>query len=191
MRFTKLVLAFVFTVLAASLSTQATERMPGNGQGKGLTKIDFKASTETPTNSRLFVKGLIPSGALPDDGNKSHNDDMHGLTLTLSIGSATFSGVADEKGRVRATLDGNIALDGKVTGNGKGFQVKVSGLNLQTLFPLDATAGSHSVTVAIGVTASKTDSTVTPPVTTTYTLMNSNVTFNYAVKGASIKGNNF
>jgi hypothetical protein len=160
--------------------------------GKGQTKIDFKVNADG--GSRIFAKRDVKAGVdqLAEVGSKSKNDNLAGLTVTFYIGSASFSGVANEKGKVVSP-----PFDAKITGNGKGMQVKANDLNLVSLFPLDMTdttggkgkPADRSVSVQIKITASKID-----PVTqveTVVTLSDENVTFYYKVKNGAAKGKNF
>jgi hypothetical protein len=170
------------------LSVSATSAF-AQGQGKGRTKIDFKTTVGDFSSSRLFAKLDVNTGVaqLPEVGAKSKNDNLAGYTINLTIGaSAMFSGTADEKGKVVSPFDA------KLTANGGILQIKATGLDLESLFPLDTTDGAHEVIVAITVTASKsttaTDGTVT---TETITLSQQNVTFNYTVKNGQAKGKNF
>ena len=155
------------------------------GHGKGETKIDFKLKIGDSTSSRLFAKLNVATGVgqLPETGSKSKNDNLAGQTIILTIGSADFSGTADEKGKVTSPFNG------KLTANGEIMQIKADGLNLEELFPVASTDGEHSVTVAIKVTASSTDSAT--GVVTTVVLSDQSVTFNYVVKKGSVKGRNF
>jgi hypothetical protein len=157
-----------------------------HAMGKGTTKIDFQATVGDSASSRLFIKRDVKSatGQLPEVGSKSVNDNMAGQTVTLYIGSAAFPGVADEKGRVRTPFDA------KLTGNGKGLQVKANGLALESLFPLDTTDGKHSVTVQIKITCDTIDPT-TLAVTKSVILSDASVTFDYDVKKGKIKGRGF
>ena len=156
-----------------------------HAMGKGTTKIDFQLTAGDAASSRLFIKRDVKSatGQLPEVGSHSANDNMAGQTVTLYIGSAAFSGVADSKGRVRSPFDA------KLTGNGKGLQVKANGLALEELFPVDTTDGHHSVTVQIKVICASTDATT--QVVTTVTLTDSAVTFEYDVKKGKVKGRGF
>lgn len=169
-------------VLALVVLTNSAQAM-----GKGQTKIDFKATAgDSGASSRLFAKLDVKQAvdSLPEVGSGSKNDNLAGATVTVTIGSATFSGTADEKGKVATPFDA------KITGNGKGMQIKAGGLNLEQLFPLDITDGKDkSVTVALKVTASFTNAT-TGAVTETV-LSEQNVTFKYSVKKGAIKGKNF
>ena len=157
------------------------------GQGQGRTKIDFKTRLgDSGASSRLFAKLDVASAVngLPEVGAKSKNDNLAGYTINLIIGSsATFSGVANDKGKVTSPFDA------KLTANGGIMQIKASGLNLEQLFPLNPADGDHEVTVSLKVTASSTNATTGQ--TTTVTLSEQNVTFKYTVKNGQAKGKNF
>jgi hypothetical protein len=163
------------------------------GGGKGRTKIDFKFDTATPTNSRLFAKIDVAAAVslLANTGAKSHNDDLAGYTLTLTIGSAQFSAVLDEKGKSTEDLNATtpVPFSAKLTANGKVLQIKADGLNLQSLLGVDVTQKNGQVTVEVDVSISKTDPVTN--VTTTTSLSQQSVTFHYKVHGTSVKGKNF
>jgi hypothetical protein len=177
--------ACVFSLLLLSMMAVSSANAMGHGQGR--TKIDFKTSLgDSGASSRLFAKLDVKSAidAMPDAGGKTKNDNLAGQTINLIIGtSATFSGTANDKGKV------TTPFDAKLTANGGILQIKASGLNLEQLFPLDPTDGSHSVTVSLKVTASSTDATT--GVVTTVTLSEQNVIFQYTVKNSQAKGKNF
>jgi hypothetical protein len=157
-----------------------------HAMGKGTTKIDFKLTIGDPAGSRIFIKRDISATSpnLPQFGTPSANDNLANQTVTLTFGgSASFSGTADEKGKV------TTPFAAKITGNGKGLQVKADGLNLEQLLPVDPTDGEHQVTVQITITASRTDSATGQ--TTTVVLSDDAVTFFYKVKKGNVKGRNF
>jgi hypothetical protein len=157
------------------------------GVGKGRTKIDFKTAIgDSGASSRLFAKLDTASAisSLAESGAKSKNDNLAGYTVNFIIGSATFSGTADEKGKV------TTPFSAKLTANGGILQIKASGLNLEQLFPLQTADGSYEVTVPLKVTATKTDA-ATGAVTETVTLSDQQVTFKYTVKKGQAKGKNF
>ena len=162
------------------------------GHGQGTTKIDFQFDTVTATKSSLFAK-INVSAALSQLGNAgtpSHNDDLAGWTVTLTIGgSSTFSGTADSKGKITEDLTATppIPFTAKLTANGNTLQIMADGLNLQSLFGIDPTKGDGSVMVELDVSASKTD---TGGITTTVSLSKQLVTFNYKVKKTTVKGSN-
>lgn len=154
--------------------------------GQGTTKIDFKATIGDPASSRIFIKRDITATSpnLPQVGTPSANDNLANQTVTLTFaGSAGFSGTADEKGKVATPFAA------KITGNGKGLQVKADGLNLEQLLPLDPTDGDHQVTVQVTITASRTDAATGQ--VTTVTLSDDAVTFFYKTKKGKVKGRNF
>jgi hypothetical protein len=167
-----------------------------SGGGNGLTKIQFNLKVGDLTSGRFFGKFDV-SGAVTSNGTsffaipgntmhgKSRNFELAGYNVALTIGSASFTGTADDKGKV------TTPFSAKLTGNGNICQVKASGLDLQDLLPINTADGSHTVTVAINLTATKT--VTTNGVSTTYvaTLSNQNVTFNYTVKHGNAKGKNF
>lgn len=172
------------------------------GVAHGRTKIDFHATIGDATTSRLFAK-LDVSGAVTTNGNSffgtssgkghgksgshgSNNFALAGYDVTVTIGSASFTGTADAKGKVATPFTA------KLTANGGILQIMANGLNLEQLFPLDPTDGDHQVTVPLIVTATKT-TTSTTGVTTTIdaTLSTQNVTFFYSVKNGKAHGKNF
>ena len=167
-----------------------------SGGGKGVTKIQFNLKAGDLTSSKFFGKFDV-SGAMTSNGTsffaipgntmhgKSRNFELAGYTVTLTIGSASFPGTADDKGKV------TTPFSAKLTGNGNICQVKANGLDLQDLLPVSTADGSHQVTVEIKLTATKT--VTTNGVSTTYdvTLSDQNVTFNYTTKNGRVKGKNF
>lgn len=169
--------AVLFAAVVACGSVQA--------MGSGTTKIDFQLVAGDAASSRLFIKRDVSAttGQLPLVGSKSVNDNMAGQTVTLYIGSAAFSGTATDKGKVETPFAA------KLTGNGKGLQVKASGLNLEELFPIDKTDGNHSVTVQIKVTCASTDPAT--QAVTTITLTDAAVVFEYTAKKGKVKGRGF
>lgn len=173
-----LVLALVGVVLCL-LST------PAAAAGKGETKIDFKLTIGDAATSRIFIKRdiLATSGQLPEVGSDSNNDNLANQTLTLFIGSAAFPGVADDKGKV------TTPFAAKITGNGKGLQIKANGLNLESLFPVDPSDGEHQVVVQFKITASRTDAATGQ--VTEVVLSDVSETLYYKVKKGKVKGKNF
>ncbi|MCY3022280.1 MAG: hypothetical protein NTW87_24985 [Planctomycetota bacterium] len=159
--------------------------VPAMAAGQGTTKIDFKLTIGDAASSRIFIKRDISatSGQLPEVGSKSINDNLAGQTVTLFIGSAGFSGTADEKGKV------TTPFTAKITGNGKGLQIKATGLNLEQLLPVDPTDGDHQVTVQIKVTASRTDAATGQ--VTEVVLSDASETLFYKAKKGKVKGKNF
>ena len=91
--------------------------------GSGTTKVDFQVKAGDTTGTRLFIKRDVTAttSQLPAVGSKSINDNMSGGTVTLYIGSAAFSGTADEKGKVATPFAA------KITGNGKVSKSKPTG----------------------------------------------------------------
>ena len=171
-------------MLAAFVCADSANAM---GQGKGRTKIDFKTGLgDSGASSRLFAKLDVASAvnSLPEVGAKSKNDNLAGYTVNVIIGSATFSGTADDKGKVATPFNA------KLTANGGVLHVKANGLNLEQLFPLDPTDGEHEVTVNIKVTVSKVDPATGQPGAETV-LSDQQVTFKYKVKNGQAKGKNF
>ena len=71
-----------------------------------------------------------------------------------------------------------------------GIHGRARGLNLEQLFPLDSTDGSHSVTVKIKVSAATVDAT-TGVSSTPIVLSEQSVTFNYTVKNDQAKAKIF
>jgi hypothetical protein len=187
--------ALAVALLASTGVLQAGSDKGGNG--KGRTKIDFKAKTDDPTTTRLFAKLDVAAGValLPAVGAKSLNDEIAGQTITLTVGSATFTGVADEKGKFKTPFDC------KLTANGSILQIKYTGLDLVALFPLNTADGEYTVSVPLKVTASKAQvdpngQPVIDPATgqqavTTVTLSEQTVAFSYTTKKGQIKGKNF
>ncbi|HLX64199.1 MAG TPA: hypothetical protein VKX17_23200 [Planctomycetota bacterium] len=187
------ILCLAAVMLAFNASAMGNGNGGNGGGGKGRTKIQFQFDTSSTANSQFFAK-IDVSAALSQLGNsgtKSHNDDLAGYTLTLTIGSATFSGVADAKGKITAnsTATPPVPFSAKLTANGKILQIMANGWDLKTLLGVDTTKTSGQVTVEIDVSASKTDSTSGQ--TMTVALSTQSVTFNYSVKGTTVKGKNF
>jgi len=169
----------------------------GSGGGKGRTKIDFMLKIGDFSSSRFFAK-IDVSGAVTSNGTsffaipgntmhgKSRNFELAGYDVTLSIGSASFTGTADSKGKV------STPFSAKLTANGNIAMIKATGLNLEQLLPVTSTDGTHQVTVEIKLTASKTTTDTSGVAITTFvTLSDQNVTFTYTVKNGQAKGKNF
>ena len=188
------------TIGVALLGILSLKPANAMGVGKGLTKIDFQLKVGDFTSSRLFAK-LNVSGAVTSNGNSffgnssnghghgngrpggSNNFALAGYDVTLIIGSASFTGIADSKGKV------STPFAAKLTANGGILQIMANGLNLEELFPIDKTDGPHTVTVLLVVTANKAATATTGAVSAT--LSSQNVTFNYVVKNGRVKGSNF
>jgi hypothetical protein len=177
------------------------------GVANGRTKIDFTTKTTDFLSSRLFAKIDVSAGITSNanfisgstatvgkHGNghgSSKNGGLNNFVLancdvTLAIGSATFSGHAESKGKVLQPFNA------KLTANGRILQIKASGLNLVELFPLNTADGKYSVVVPITVTATRT--TINSDSSTsslTVTLSEQSVTFNYTVKHERARGRNF
>jgi hypothetical protein len=126
-------------------------------------------------------------GGITSNGNghhgKSGNFALANSTITLTIGSASFTGTADGRGRV------STPFNAKLTANGEILQIQAYGLNLEELFPIDPTDGDHQVTVEISVTATSAATATTAASTTV--LSDQQVTFFYTVKDGRAKGRNF
>jgi hypothetical protein len=193
-----LLLIALFAVLAT-----VSEPCHAMGVAHGRTKIDFRLTIGDSTSSRLFAK-LDVSGAVTSNGNSffdqssgnghgksgshgSKNFALAGFDVTVMIGSASFTGTADAKGKVATPFTA------KLTANGRILQIMANGLNLEQLFPIDPTDGDHQVTVPLIVTATKSTTSATTGVTTTVnaTLSSQNVTFFYSVKNGKAHGKNF
>jgi hypothetical protein len=202
----KLLTSSLVLLLAVTVVASETDRAKGgNGGGKGRTKIDFKVTADSPTTSRLFAKIDVSAGAssLAETGSKSRNDNLAGYLVEFSItaagGSPTvFTGVANEKGKI------TTPFDGKLTANGGIMQIKYTGLDLVTLFPLNTADGKYEVPVTLSVTAKKVlvDSAGAPvldtngqpqadPAVAPIVLSTQTVTFKYDTKSGKIKGRNF
>lgn len=198
-------LVFFFAVSSLHASDADARAKGGNGGGNGRTKIDFKLKTDDFSTSRLFAKIDVAAGVatLPEVGSKSKNDNLAGYIVEFSIQGAgmsptVFSGVADSKGKFKTPFDC------KLTANGGIMQIKYTGLDLVTLFPLTTTDGEYEVPVTLTVTAKKVlvDSAGAPvldtagmvqadPAVAPVALSTQSVTFNYSVKNGQIKGRNF
>lgn len=126
--------------------------------------------------------GITSNGNAGHHG-KSGNFALSGSTITLTIGSASFSGTADAKGRVSTPFNAKLTADGNI------LQIQAYGLNLEELFPIDPTDGSHQVTVEIKVEA--TTVATSTVASQTITLSDQNVTFFYTVKNGRAQGRNF
>jgi hypothetical protein len=134
----------------------------GNGKGKGKGKDKEHGKAKLSKSAKH---------------GKSGNFSLAGQTVTLTIGSASFSGTADSKGRVKTPFDAKLTADGNI------LQIKANGLNVEELFPLDATDGKHSVTVEIKVTA-----TPAAAGAQELTLSDQTVTFDYRVRHGRAQG---
>jgi len=198
---TALVLVFATSILAS----EGDRAKGGNGGGKGRTKIDFKLSSDDFATSRLFAKIDVSAGAssLAETGSKSRNDNLRGYLVEFGIQAAgaspsIFTGVANDKGKI------TTPFDGKLTANGAIMQIKYTGLDLVTLFPLNTADGSYEVPVTLTVTAKKVlvDTAGEPvldtngqaqadPAVAPITLSTQTVTFKYDTKAGKIKGRNF
>lgn len=206
MRTKTLVNAALIMLLATSvLASEESRAKGGNGGGKGRTKIDFKLSADDFATSRLFAKIDVSAGAgsLAETGSKSRNDNLRGYLLEFGIQAAgaspaIFTGVANDKGKI------TTPFDGKLTANGGILQIKYTGLDLVTLFPLNTADGSYEVPVTLTVTAKKVlvDSNGNPvldtngqaqadPAVAPIALSTQTVTFKYDTKSGKIKGRNF
>lgn len=186
---TFMTLALVLAVGVASVPNWA------HAAGKGRTKIDFQFDTANTSTSRLFAKIDISAALsqLGNSGKPSHNDDLAGYTLTVTVGSASFSALMDSEGKSAQDDSSNppVPFTAKLTANGKILQIMVNGANLKDLLGVDTTQKNGTFSIEIDVTASKTDNTVTPPVTTTIPLSTQSVSFKYSVKQTTVKGKNF
>lgn len=155
----------------------------GNGHGKGSGKGNGKG------NGNGKGKGHGKSALSNGNGhtaNGFNNFSLAGFDVTLTIGSASFTGTADGKGKV------HDPFDAKLTANGQILMINASGLDLVELFPLDTTDGKHQVTVTISVSATKTTTDTTGATnTTTIDLSTQDVTFYYCVKNGRAQGKNF
>lgn len=198
--------AAILVLFAASLGASETDRAKGgNGGGKGRTKIDFKLTADDVSSSRLFAKIDVATGvgSLAETGSKSRNDNLRGYLVEFGIQAAgssasVFTGIANDKGKI------TTPFDGKLTANGGIMQIKYTGVDLVTLFPLNTADGSYEVPVTLTVTAKKVlvDSAGAPvldansqvqadPNSTPIVLSTQTVTFKYDTKGGKIKGRNF
>jgi hypothetical protein len=195
------VIAFVAT---CTLTLHAAGKGEAGG-GQGRTKIDFKLKTDDFSTSRLFAKLDVAAAVatLPEVGAKSRNDNLAGYLVEFSITAAggspvLYTGVADAKGKIKTPFDG------KLTANGGIMQIKYTGLDLVTLFPLNTADGSYEVPVTLTVAAKKVlvDAAGAPvldangmaqadPNSPPVTLSSQTVTFNYTTKNGQIKGRNF
>jgi hypothetical protein len=118
--------------------------------------------------------------------NGFNNFSLAGFDVTLTIGSASFTGTADSKGRVSTPFNAKLVADGEI------LMINANGLDLVDLFPIDTTDGSHQVTVTISVSATKTTTDTTGATTTTsIALSTQDVTFNYVVRNGRAMGKNF
>lgn len=163
----------------------------GNGHNKkhgGDDQGDDNDENESDDNGT--TTGTTDSTGGDDNGGdsgKKHgsgNQDLAGQTITLSIGSAVFTGVADDKGRVKTPFDAKLCANGQI------LMIKADGLDLVELFPIDPTDGAHQVTVHIEVTATPA-ATTTGTTATPTTLSSQDVTFFYYSKHDHAKGRNF
>jgi hypothetical protein len=127
--------------------------------------------------------GMTSNGNAGHHHGKSGNFALSGSTITLTIGSATFTGTADNKGRVSTPFNAKLTADGNI------LQIMANGLNLEELFPIDPTDGSHQVTVEIKVEATTVATSTTA--SQTITLSDQNVTFFYKVDNGRAMGRNF
>lgn len=159
----------------------------GNGNGKGHGKGKGKGhGKSTLSNGNGHGNGGGNSNGNGHTANGFNNFSLAGFDVTLTIGSASFTGTADGKGKV------HDPFDAKLTANGQILMINASGLDLVELFPLDTTDGNHQVTVTISVSASKTTTDTTGATnTTTIDLSTQDVTFFYNVKNGRAQGKNF
>jgi len=157
--------------------------------GKGQTKIDFQYKQDALSSSRLFIKRALGKEVdqLPEVGSKSKNDNLANHTITLQIGSDSanlLTGVASDKGKV------STPFDCKLTGNGKGLQIKADGLDLAKLLGITQTTdGEFSVTAKVTITASRVDALTGS--TIGVVLSDETVTFEFTIKKGSVKGRGF
>lgn len=148
----------------------------GHGNRENDDQDDDNETESNSTDSTDSTEGC--------NTKKSGNFSLAGQTITLSIGSAVFTGVADSKGRVTTPFNAKLVANGQI------LMIKAEGLNLVELFPLDPTDGPHEVTVHIEVTATPPSTDPAVPATPT-TLSSQDVTFFYLSRGGKAKGRNF
>jgi len=197
--------AMTLLLTVTVIASEGDRAKGGNGGGKGRTKIDFKVTADSPATSRLFAKIDVSAGVglLAETGSKSANDNLAGYLLEFGIQAAgasptIFTGVANSKGKI------TTPFDGKLTANGAILQIKYTGLDLVTLFPLNTADGKYEVPVTLTVTAKKVlvDTAGTPvldvngqvqadPNVPPIALSTQTVTFKYDTKSGKIKGRNF
>ena len=154
-----------------------------NNQSNGNNQGDDDNQGNNNSGNNQDDDGNDGGSTTGNPGGGSFNHSLAGDTLTLTIGSASFSGVADSNGQV------STPFNAKLVANGRTLMIDASGLNLVELFPLDKTDGVHQVSVAITVTATTAASTGKPSVTST--LSSQNVNFIYVVRHGFAKGRNF
>ena len=183
------------------------------GEGEGRTKIDFTTKTADTASSRLFAKIDVSAGITSNAnfiagntatvGNGKHgNGNGHGngaskhnglnnfvlanCDVTLTIGSASFTGHADSKGKITQPFNA------KLTANGQILQIMANGLNLVELFPLNTSNGHYQVSVPFTVTATRSTSNADGSTSSlTVTLSQQVVNFKYSVKNGRAMGRNF
>ena len=119
-----------------------------------IDNIHFKDKVDNETTSQLHTTFVAVNViGLPTTGKKSV-PSLAGQTVTFTIGSASFQGIADSKGKV--TTPFNAMLKGTT------LSLRYKGLQLISLFPL-ATADGKDKTVAVHFSVSAT-LTGQPPV---------------------------
>lgn len=168
--------------------------------GQGTTKIDFKFTVGDAASSRLFIKRDIRAtiGLLPEVGTPTKNDNLANSTVNLTIGDSTvISGLANEKGKV------TTPFAAKITGNGKGFQLKASNgaVDLEKVllpFGLDVAKEGKDQSIVVPLKISVTlpavvnpDPAAPPAEPVEVVLSQDDVTFKYSVKKGKVKGRNF
>jgi hypothetical protein len=158
----------------------------GHGHGHGHSKRDHDDNDDQGDDNDSNETSGTSMDNNGGDSKKhgSGNFSLAGQTITLSIGSAVFTGVADSKGRVTTPFNAKLVAHGQI------LMIKADGLNLVELFPLDPTDGPHEVTVHIEVTATPPSTDPAVPATPT-SLSSQDVTFFYLSRDGKAKGRNF
>ena len=100
----------------------------GNGHGKGSGKVNGNGNGKGKGHGKSAL-----SNGNGHTANGFNNFSLAGFDVTLTIGSASFTGTADGKGKV------HDPFDAKLTANGQILMINASGWDLVELFPLDTT----------------------------------------------------
>jgi hypothetical protein len=136
--------------------------------------LHFKDKVDKETTSHLQTTFIgVNVVGLPLAGNKPA-PSLAGQTVTFTIGSASFQGTADSKGKVAEPF--NAALKGAT------LSLKFKGLQLISLFPL-ATSDGKDKTVSVHFNVTATMAGQAPVV-----LVDKNVVLIYSAKNGNISG---
>lgn len=159
--------------------------------GKGRTKKSFNAYFQAPEKNRVFFKCDVEAAvlALENTGNPTRNDDLANMDLTVTINGTSFTETLDEKGKANTDV-----FKAKLTANGGILQVKLKGLDLESILPLDPADDGKNLTVdvTLHIEAQPQPENSGDPLPPAIVLVDEVVTFKYSQKADNqAKGKNF